>query len=170
MPLNHERLTWSVVFDPADRPPEEILGGDTPGQQATLADVLRRLAEGDRAAWCSVRVSCRLDGCPYPEGVSHLPCATFADQAEYYAGPYYPQMRKEAIDNLDGLCRSLATAFLVACLETPVYTAEDRVCDVCSARTGVVTSVGEYGPGLILVDWGDGSPRLEYACNLKKLG
>lgn len=63
----------------------------------TLAEVKRRLADGDVWAWCCVEVKVQIDEM---EAVTYLGGCSYADEADFRAGCYCDDLVAECIDQI----------------------------------------------------------------------
>jgi hypothetical protein len=121
-----ETATWRdvlrsrVTFD-LTREPEDVAitgnvmaSGDDAADRAAEDDVRAQLAAGNRWAWCTVVVTCRLPGTELT-GTDTLGCCSYASREDFMQlGGYFEDMQGAAFDALCAQVEPIATALGLA--------------------------------------------------------
>ncbi len=88
-----------VEILPEDQPVagNAMCSGDLVYDREVEREILADLADGNDWAWCTVKVTARVDGI---EGTSYLGCCSYASEKDFRNGGYYPEMKEEAVREL----------------------------------------------------------------------
>jgi hypothetical protein len=107
-PLTEADVTFSIECEPEDVPIEGNCSAIDEKTDRRVANWIRKqLDRGNEWAWCHVIVRARWNGI---EGSDALGCCSFRSQEEFtQPDGYYPQMKKEALADLNRNVEALET-------------------------------------------------------------
>src|SRR3972149_4055343 len=109
--MRRDEVKYAVEIAPEDIPPEgnAIASGDAAVGAEYIANIRRRLENGDLWAWCCVKVSARWGGF---EGVDYLGACCYEDEASFMQdGGYYQDMKERALEDLESQLQSAKEYF-----------------------------------------------------------